>query len=251
MPGNYAHRHEIMFSQIEELKALWKGSTVRRLNGNNTEIDVKIFPRPIQAEIPIWITSAGNTETFKNAGKIGAKILTHLLGQRIEDLEKNIAIYKQSLKESGYPSHDAKVALMLHTYIGSDLDKVKSEVKEPFKFYLKSSISLINNLAKSLNIKIEKIDERDENELLEIAFERYWQTSALLGTKESCEVIVHKLASIGVTEIACLIDFGIADEKVIEGLNYLNDLRKHLINPLQHLSLQIIKSQRYKLRLPI
>ncbi|MGZ5135518.1 MAG: MupA/Atu3671 family FMN-dependent luciferase-like monooxygenase, partial [Flavitalea sp.] len=226
MPGNYAQRHEIMFRQIEELKALWRGFGVKRINGNNTEVEVKIFPRPIQPEIPIWITSAGNSDTFKNAGKIGAKVLTHLLGQNIEDLEKKIAIYKQSLEENGYSSRDAQVALMLHTYIGSDLEKVKTEVKEPFKFYLKSSINLINNLAKSLNIKIDKIDERDENELLEIAFERYWQTAALLGTKESCEALVQKLSSIGVTEIACLIDFGVANEKVIEGLDYLNDLRK-------------------------
>jgi len=226
MPENYDQRHEIMYKQIEELKTLWRGSSIKRLNGHKKEIEVKIFPRPIQSELSVWITSAGNADTFKSAGKIGAKVLTHLLGQTIENLQKNIIVYKRSLEENGYPSENAQVALMLHTYIGTDYDKVKSEVKEPFKSYLRSNISLVKNLARDLNVQLENIGESDINDLLEIAFERYWQTAALLGTKENCEPLVKKLILIGVTEIACLIDFGIDDEKVINSLEYLNDLRQ-------------------------
>jgi natural product biosynthesis luciferase-like monooxygenase protein len=197
MPQNYPQRHEIMFRQIEALKALWRGESIKRINGLDKEIEVKIFPRPLQPELPVWITSAGNRETFKAAGKIGAKILTHLLGQDVEDLEKNIVFYKQSLKENGYSLQDAKVAIMLHTYVGADLETVKTTVREPFKSYLRSSVSLVKNLVKSLNISNENFDENDIEAILEIAFERYWQTSALLGTVESCSPLVEKLHSIG------------------------------------------------------
>jgi natural product biosynthesis luciferase-like monooxygenase protein len=232
MPQNYPQRHEIMFRQIEALKALWRGESIKRINGLDKEIEVKIFPRPLQPELPVWITSAGNRETFKAAGKIGAKILTHLLGQDVEDLEKNIVFYKQSLKENGYSLQDAKVAIMLHTYVGADLETVKTTVREPFKSYLRSSVSLVKNLVKSLNISNENFDENDIEAILEIAFERYWQTSALLGTVESCSPLVEKLHSIGVTEIASLIDFGIDDEKVMESLPFLDDLRKIFNQPV-------------------
>ena len=231
-PENYINRQEIMYDQIEELKSLWKGESIRRKNGMNNEIDIKIFPRPVQPQIPIWITSAGNPETFIRAGKIGARILTHLLGQEIKDLENNIKLYHNSLKENGFSPEQGRVALMLHTHIGNDLDQVKADVKEPFKSYLRSSINLIKNLAKDVDINPETLNENDINSLLEIGFERYWQTSALLGTKESCAALLKKLHIIGITEVACLIDFGMEDNKVISGLNYLNELRKQYNKPI-------------------
>ncbi|MHA4812540.1 amino acid adenylation domain-containing protein, partial [Flavitalea flava] len=226
MPENFAQRHSCMYKQIQELKELWKGAGVKRVNGHEKEIEVKIFPRPVRPDLPIWITAAGSAETFRSAGTIGANILTHLLAQDIEELKKNITIYKQALKENGYPVKEAKIALMLHAYLGEDLDKVKSEVRKPFKSYLGSSISLIKNLARSLNIQTEDIDEKTIDELLEIAFERYWQTDALLGTIESCKALVQKVAAIGVTEIACLIDFGVGDKEALDALHYLNEFRK-------------------------
>lgn len=64
------------------------------------------------------------------------------------------------------------------------------------------------------------------DDVLHFAFERYWGKSALLGTKESCKALLKMLHDVGVTEIGCLVDFGIAEDKIIEGLDYLNELRK-------------------------
>ncbi len=45
--------------------------------------------------------------------------------------------------------------------------------------------------------------------LLEHSFERYYETSGLFGTPESCLAMIDTLKAIGVDEIACLIDFGV------------------------------------------
>ncbi|MBC7862844.1 MAG: LLM class flavin-dependent oxidoreductase [Bacteroidia bacterium] len=225
-PDSYSDRKKNMFNQIEELKKLWKGETVKRTNGAGNEIEIKVFPRPIQNDLQIWITTAGNEETYKEAGKIGAHILTHLLGQDIDELASNILAYKKSLAENGFDPAKAKIALMLHTFIGKDIDVVKAQVKEPFKTYLKSSIGLIKNLAKDMDVNPETLSESDIDELLNIGFERYWQTSALLGTMQSCNRLVEKLCAIGVTEVAALIDFGLENEIVLSGLDDLNELKK-------------------------
>ncbi|WP_264530520.1 non-ribosomal peptide synthetase [Flavobacterium sp. N502540] len=224
-PEHFRNRHEIMYGQIEELKTLWQGNSIRRKNGLDQEIDFKIYPKPINPKLNIYITSGGNAETFRSAGRIGANILTHLLGQEINDLKENIRIYKQALAENGYDTEEAKISLMLHTYIGSDLEDVRNKSKEPFKAYLKSSVGLIQKLATDLNRDLTKVSDEDLNDLLELAFERYWQSSALLGTKDSCKKILSEIYSIGVTEIACLVDFGIEDETVLKGLEYLSELK--------------------------
>ncbi|HMJ46654.1 MAG TPA: MupA/Atu3671 family FMN-dependent luciferase-like monooxygenase [Ferruginibacter sp.] len=224
-PENYKNRQQIMYGQIEELKTLWEGGTIKRKNGLDQEIDLKIYPRPVNANLDIYITSGGNPETFRSAGKMGANILTHLLGQEIKDLANNIRIYKKALTENGYSIESAKISLMLHTFIGTDFEEVKSKAREPFKSYLKSSVGLIQNLARDLSKDITTISGNDLDGLLELAFERYWQTSALLGTQDSCKKILSDIHSIGVTEIACLIDFGIADKEVLAGLEHLTALK--------------------------
>jgi natural product biosynthesis luciferase-like monooxygenase protein/amino acid adenylation domain-containing protein len=225
-PDRYADRHKWMYRQIEELKGLWRGKSIRRKNGVGKEVELWIHPRPVQAELPIWITSAGNPETFRSAGKIGANILSHLLGQDISILAENIKIYKTALEENGHDPEKGKIALVLHTFIGEDLEVVEKEVKEPFKAYLRSSVGLMKNLADNFDRELDLDDESLMDELLELGFEKFWQSAALLGTKESCVPLVSKLTRIGITEIACLVDFGMPNERVMAGLPYLNDLKR-------------------------
>ena len=42
---------------------------------------MRTLPRPVQAELPVWLTSAGTPATFERAGTLGVNVLTHLLGQ--------------------------------------------------------------------------------------------------------------------------------------------------------------------------
>jgi hypothetical protein len=54
--------------------------------------------------------------------------------------------------------------------------------------------------------------------ILDFAFERYFEDSGLFGTVEDCMDRVEQLKRIGVGEVACLIDYGIPSEMVMEGL---------------------------------
>jgi hypothetical protein len=62
-------------------------------------------------------------------------------------------------------------------------------------------------------------------ELLDLTFERYFQSAALMGTPSSCQEMVWRVKEIGVDEIACLIDFIDDPEAVMASLTYLDQLR--------------------------
>lgn len=62
--------------------------------------------------------------------------------------------------------------------------------------------------------------------VLEFAFLRYYETSGLFGTPERCRETVDKLKGIGVDEIACLIDFGIDTDEVLDSLPLLDRIRR-------------------------
>ena len=232
-PERYSRRQAVMYEQINLIKDLWRGKPVSQLNPAGKEIQVRLAPPPLQPELPVWITSSGNTETFRNAGAIGANVLTHLLGQDILTAAEKIAAYREAREKNGYDPSTGIVSLMLHTYLGSDIDKVRSEVRKPFREYLRSAVSLEREAASGggvisggHQISSEEIRKNHMEEMLDLAFERYFRTASLMGTPSSCLEFVHKLESIGVDEIACLIDFGVPEEKALESLNYLAMLRE-------------------------
>ncbi|HEX7182936.1 MAG TPA: amino acid adenylation domain-containing protein [Thermoanaerobaculia bacterium] len=225
-PNNYTDRKEVLFRGIETVRALWRGEAVRLPGGAGNEVEVRIHPRPVQSELPMWVTAAGNPETFREAGAIGAGVLTHLLGQSLEELEEKIAVYRQAYREAGHGPGEGHVVLMLHTFVGDDEDEVRAAVRLPFREYLRSSVGLMRNLARSLG----QDDPRelmgpDMEALLDHACERYFESSALFGTPESCLRMVDRLKAIGVDEAACLIDFGVDAERALSSLERLYAVR--------------------------
>ncbi|NNE11573.1 MAG: LLM class flavin-dependent oxidoreductase [Ilumatobacter sp.] len=239
-PDNYADRKEGMFREIETVRALWRGEPVRRVDGSGAEIEVRVFPRPIQEELPVWVTAAGSPETFQRAGEIGANVLTHLLGQTIEEIREKIELYREARADAGHDPSTGCVTLMLHTFVSDDLDRVRDVARDPLKSYLSSAYSLVRRAAWSwpmlsqhardegeqLDAALDELSDDDRDALLEHAFDRYFETSGLFGTPESCQELIDRVKEIGVDEISCLIDFGIDRDAVLESLPHLARVRE-------------------------
>ncbi|MFN6099789.1 MAG: MupA/Atu3671 family FMN-dependent luciferase-like monooxygenase [Dolichospermum sp.] len=238
-PDRFANRKEIMFEQIEEVQALWRGESLELTNGKGERFFVQTLPRPVQPTLPIWITAAGNPETFREAGAKGFNILTHLLGQSLEELAAKIAIYRQAYTENGHTG-EGIVSLMIHTYVGESKEKVKELVRQPMRQYLASSLDLIKLAAwsfptfkqKTTNEKgqfdLSHLSDPDMNEVLDFSFERYFETSSLFGTVDTCVQMVDRIKAIGVNEIACLIDYGVDTDTVLSQLPLLNELKARI-----------------------
>jgi natural product biosynthesis luciferase-like monooxygenase protein/amino acid adenylation domain-containing protein len=226
-PENYADRRAVMVQQVETLRRLWRGESISARGGSGKEVEVSTLPRPVQPELPIWITAAGAPDTFRNAGLMGCNLLTHLLGQSVDQLREKLASYREAWREAGHPG-EGHVTLMIHTFIGRDEDQVREAVRTPFREYLRTSVDLISKLAegRGQDIRSAAFSPEDMEVLLDHAFDRYYHTSALLGTVESCQAMVERLKEVGVDEAACLIDFGVDEELVLDSLHELAELRE-------------------------
>ncbi|MFN3414706.1 MAG: MupA/Atu3671 family FMN-dependent luciferase-like monooxygenase [Caldimonas sp.] len=238
-PENFARNKQVMLEGIETVRRLWRGETVSFPGATGQPVEVRTLPRPVQAELPFWVTSAGNPETFIAAGRLGANVLTHLLGQSVEELADKLAAYRQAWREAGHQG-EGHVTLMLHTFVGPDEATVREKVRQPLIEYLRSSLNLVKQYAwsfpafkrregmdeASANIDLQSLSHDEMTALLEHSFQRYYETSGLFGTPQACLAMVDRIKGIGVDEIACLIDFGVDSETVLSHLEYLNQLRK-------------------------
>ncbi|HTC90734.1 MAG TPA: MupA/Atu3671 family FMN-dependent luciferase-like monooxygenase [Bryobacteraceae bacterium] len=233
-PDNYTDRKAIMRRDLEVVRALWRGESVQRRNGSGKDVSVSIFPRPVQPELPVWITSGGDPQTFQLAGVTGCNLLTHLLGQSFEDLTAKIEIYRGAYRQSGNTGR-GHVTLMLHTFVGTSQEQVEELVRTPFCNYLKSSVDLMKQVVKGMGAELSgpSLSKEDLEALIDHAFHRYFATSGLFGTPDSCLATLAKLKDIGVDEVACLVDFGIATETVLANLENLRELVDRAKRPAQ------------------
>jgi natural product biosynthesis luciferase-like monooxygenase protein/amino acid adenylation domain-containing protein len=221
-PQAYERRHEIMYEGIEKVRALWRGEPLRVRDGTGTEMDVYLHPLPRQKEIPIWLTAA-SPYTYIRAGEMGCGVLTNLQSQSIEDLGKKLALYREALVRHDHGLAAARVTLLLHTYVGPDLQRVREKAAGPLRNYLRSSLQLTRRLLASAghDIDLDHLPEGDLDYLLGMAAQHYMADNALIGDPETCAATIERMQRLGVTEIGCLIDFGLDTPSVLEGLTWL------------------------------
>ncbi|TNJ42068.1 MupA/Atu3671 family FMN-dependent luciferase-like monooxygenase [Phaeobacter sp. B1627] len=220
-----------LFDAIKTVRALWRGEDVAFPRQDGSLHSVVTQPRPISPELSVWVTTAGNPDTWREAGLAGANVLTHLLGQSIPEVGEKIALYHGALREAGHNPADFTVTLMLHTYLAKTRAAAREVARAPMKDYLRSAAGLIKQYAwafpafkkpKGVNTPFEmdlgSLASDELEAILDFAFERYFADSGLFGTVDDAVTRVEELKRIGVDEIACLIDYGIEPQMVLEGL---------------------------------
>lgn len=217
-PDSYDRRRELMRDHLEVLERLWAGEEVTLARDDGEPTAVRVYPRPRQAALPVWFTSSGSPTTWTAAGARGANVLTALISQSVDDLAANIRRYRAARAAHGHDPATGQVTLSLHTFVGDDLDAVRELVRGPLQNYLASHLELYRPLAEKSGIALSGADRED---LLAFAFDRYFDTSALIGTLRTTAATVDRLRAIGVDEIACQVDFGLDDATVREGLDRL------------------------------
>lgn len=225
-----------MVEAIGTLRRLWRGEAVE-FDGPLGPQRVLSQPRPVSRELPVWVTTAGNPDTWREAGRLGAHVLTHLLGQTVDEVRDKVALYHAALREAGHDPARFQVTLMLHTYLAGTRERAREAAREPMKAYLRSAAALIKGYAWAFpafkkpegaaspaDLDLRSLSPEEMDAILDFAFERYFQDQGLFGTVEDALARVAQVRAAGVTEVACLIDYGLPADMVLEGLKPLAEV---------------------------
>ncbi|MFC9117899.1 MupA/Atu3671 family FMN-dependent luciferase-like monooxygenase [Streptomyces sp. NPDC057092] len=220
-PDAFADNKSALRSKLAEVRSLWAGEEVERPGPDGGMVAIRSFPRPVQQDIPLWITAAGSPATFALAGELGHGVLTHLLGQTWEQLEDNLVDYGEALQKAGHGLDRERVAVMLHTYVADDGQRARDTARAPLTAYMRSSLNLFSLPAA---LSSGEVPEEELTEMLEHVYDGYTRSRCLIGSVQDCLPIVESLAQLGVDEIACLVDFGLPVDEVLRGLEALAGL---------------------------
>ena len=222
-PEKYDERHDIQFRDIDLVRELWAGRALPRTGPDRSEVEVVTFPRPKQQSLPVWVTVSSNPQTWVRAAEVGANVLTGLMVTSLEEVAERVAVYRRALARNGHDPTSRSVTLMVHTFVGEDEQQVEATVRAPLSDYLRRHIGLYEKqiAGRDSSIDVDAITEEDREALVNLAYDRYTTTRAMIGTRAVCREFALRLGGIGVDEIACLVDFGIDHGSTMEGLQRL------------------------------
>lgn len=201
---DYADRRAQTLRTVEEVRALWRGRSADYPSAAGGTATVGIRPVPVQRELPVWLTTAGNPESFEAAGAAGYGVMTALLGQTLPRLRDNICRYRAAWRTAGHPA-DGDVVVMAHTYV-SERPDLEDALRAPMRTYL------------SAYREQRPAPEADTATLLEEAYQSYLAGPSLLGTPDKARGVLAVLAEAGADEVGCLLDFGLPPGEVLGAL---------------------------------
>ncbi len=236
---------DAMFETIEVVRRLWRGEAVDFPREDGSMLSVVTQPRPVSKELQVWVTVAGNPDTYRRAGEIGANLLTHLLGQSLDEVAEKVRIYRDARAKAGFDPATGRVTLMLHTYLAETRDEAREVAREPMKDYLRSAAGLIKQYAwafpafkkpkgveNSFELDLRSLSTEEVEGILDFAFTRYFEDSGLFGTVDDAVARVNQCKGYGIDEIACLVDYGIETPDALKSLALVADVIKQTNRPV-------------------
>lgn len=226
-PQHFGRHREVMYEQLATVRRLWSGQPLTTTAGDGKPVDIRLHPSPVQRRLPMYAAVVGNPDSYRRAAAEDLGVVTNLMTQTVEQLAENIALYRRTRTEHGLDPAAGRVVVLVHTYLEEDAERARAEAYRPFVSYLRSSLSLFDQVTNSLgfDVDLESTPEEDVEFLLGRAYERYCASRALIGDEHTAAETVRRIVDAGADEIACFVDFGVPKKKVLASLPVLDRLR--------------------------
>lgn len=125
----FAEKLELLLRLRENPRIHWAGRFRASLDGQ------PVYPRPLQAKLPIWLGVGGTPASFVRAGQLGLPLMVAIIGGQPRRFRPLIDLYRQAAEEAGHPSASLRVGIHALGYV-ADTDQQAAD--EFFPGYAKS-----------------------------------------------------------------------------------------------------------------
>ena len=105
---------------------------------------------------------------------------------------------------------------MVHTFV-AEQDQIERHGKPAYAEYLRVNIDLQSAKARGFGLTVDSTEE-DIQFIVSRAVNRMINQVGLIGTPSQCLEQATRFAAMGIDELACLIDFGVEDARVLSSL---------------------------------
>jgi probable LLM family oxidoreductase len=125
----FAEKLELLLKLRAEERVTWSGKFRPALN------DQAVYPRPLQAEIPIWVGVGGTPESFVRAGLLGLPLMVAVIGGETHRFRRAVDLYRAAGAQAGHTPERLKLGLHSLGYVAPSREEA---VQDYFPGYAKT-----------------------------------------------------------------------------------------------------------------
>ncbi|GAA3413116.1 LLM class flavin-dependent oxidoreductase [Paenibacillus hodogayensis] len=86
-----------------------------------------IAPRPVQADIPVWVGVGNTTDSAARAGRFGTHLAIAILGGDPYRFKPFVEVYREAAKQAGHLQEKLKVGVTGHMYVAKTTKQARRE----------------------------------------------------------------------------------------------------------------------------
>ena len=107
----FAEKLELLLQLRDEVYVRWSGKHRPALTGQG------VFPRPVQAKLPVWLGVGGTPASFARAGALGLPLMVAIIGGEPHRFRPLVDLYREAGKRAGHPAESLKVGVHALGYV--------------------------------------------------------------------------------------------------------------------------------------
>jgi alkanesulfonate monooxygenase SsuD/methylene tetrahydromethanopterin reductase-like flavin-dependent oxidoreductase (luciferase family) len=117
----FAEKLDLLLRIREQDKLHWSGKFRPALTGQG------IYPRPLQAQLPIWLGVGGTPASFVRAGTLGLPLMVAIIGGDTHRFRPLIDLYREAGRRAGHAPEQLQVGLHSLGYVAETTEQAVEE----------------------------------------------------------------------------------------------------------------------------
>jgi probable LLM family oxidoreductase len=136
--GNDLNDYDSLFAEkLELLMALNKSEKISWKGKHRSAIaNLGIYPRPYQAQLPIWVAVGGTPQSVIRAANNALPMALAIIGGMPENFVPLTDLYKKTYEKAGHDPAKFQLAINSHGYIADDSQKAADEFYRPYAYVM-------------------------------------------------------------------------------------------------------------------
>jgi probable LLM family oxidoreductase len=117
----FSEKLQLLLKLRQQTHVHWTGKHRPALTGQG------VFPRPVQAKIPIWVGVGGTPQSFARAGTLGLPLMIAIIGGEPHRFRPMVDLYREAGARAGHPPDQLTVGVHALGYVAETDDQAATD----------------------------------------------------------------------------------------------------------------------------
>lgn len=108
----FAEKLDLLLKLRDEESVTWRGQFRPALDRQ------RVYPRPHQERMPIWLGVGGTPQSFVRAGTLGLPLMVAIIGGSFERFRPLVDLYREAGRRAGHAAETLKVGVHAMGFVG-------------------------------------------------------------------------------------------------------------------------------------